>query len=168
MNESFRTISSSTDTINGGAAQVSSAAQEIATGATEQAASIEELSATITNISEQVKVNAKNAIVASDSVKVAKRNIIQNNEQMHNLMKSMKNISNASTEIEKIIKTIDDIAFQTNILALNAAVEAARAGEAGKGFAVVADEVRNLAGKLIEIEERRVGKECRSRWSPYH
>lgn len=150
MNESFRTISSSTDTINGGAAQVSSAAQEIATGATEQAASIEELSATITNISEQVKVNAKNAIVASDSVKVAKRNIIQNNEQMHNLMKSMKNISNASTEIEKIIKTIDDIAFQTNILALNAAVEAARAGEAGKGFAVVADEVRNLAGKSAE------------------
>ena len=143
-------IDRAADQVNVGSSQVSSGAQALSQGSTEQAASVEELSATILEISDQVNKNAVNAIAASNQSHDAGSDVIQSNKYMNDLMKAMGEISSTSNEIGKIIKTIDDIAFQTNILALNAAVEAARAGEAGKGFAVVADEVRNLAAKSAD------------------
>ena len=143
-------INISSDQVSSGADQVSSGAQALSQGATEQASSVEELSATITEISDHVKRNAENAVSASRMVSDVGSQIMHSNEQMQELMNAMEEISDSSKEIGKIIKTIEDIAFQTNILALNAAVEAARAGAAGKGFAVVADEVRNLASKSAE------------------
>ncbi len=138
------------DQVSSGSDQVSSGAQALAQGATEQASSVEELSASITEISGQVKQNADNSSKANSMASEAARAIDASNTQMQNLMAAMTKINTKSSEISKIIKTIEDIAFQTNILALNAAVEAARAGAAGKGFAVVADEVRNLAGKSAD------------------
>ena len=132
------------------AEQVSNGSQGLAQGATEQASSVQELFATVTELSNQIKDNAENAVAASGLSKEAGANIQESNEYMRQLIDAMENISNISSEISRIIKLIDDIAFQTNILALNAAVEAARAGSAGKGFAVVADEVRNLAAKSAE------------------
>ncbi|MEA4989214.1 MAG: methyl-accepting chemotaxis protein [Anaerovorax sp.] len=133
-----------------GSEQVASGSQMLAQGTTEQASSIEELSATIQDISENVNKNAQNAMNAASQVKTVGDAADKSNEQMIHMMKAIDEINVKSSEIGKIIKTIDDIAFQTNILALNAAVEAARAGAAGKGFAVVADEVRNLASKSAE------------------
>ncbi len=130
--------------------KVSSTSQMLAQGATEQSNSIEELSITINNISEKIKDTAKNANLANELSVSAGVDVGEGNEQMKQMVSAMQEISDASQEIGRIIKTIDDIAFQTNILALNAAVEAARAGSAGKGFAVVADEVRNLAQKSAE------------------
>lgn len=150
LNSGFRQIKSSAVQINAGAEQVSSGAQTLSQGATEQAASIEELSATITSISEKIKSNADDASKASELSAQIGASITESNQYMSSLMNAMNEITHASHEVNKVIKTIDDIAFQTNILALNAAVEAARAGEVGKGFAVVADEVRNLAGKSAE------------------
>ena len=140
-------INQSADQVSSGAGQVSNGAQALAQGATEQAASVEELAATITNISHQVKQTADNAMEARHQANTAGDEVDECNTKMKDMMAAMEEITRTSNEIGKIIKTIEDIAFQTNILALNAAVEAARAGEAGKGFAVVAEEVRSLASK---------------------
>lgn len=143
-------INQAAEQVSSGAEQVSSGAQAMAQGATEQASSVEELAATISDISDKVSTNAQHAIDGSDKAKSVGSDIMRGNEQMQEMIGAMTEISEKSNRIKNIIKTIEDIAFQTNILALNAAVEAARAGEAGKGFAVVADEVRNLAGKSAE------------------
>lgn len=136
-----------------GSEQVSSGAQALSQGATEQASAVEQLSATITEVSNHVNVNAQNAVNASKMSDEAGKGVMESNKYMQHLMNAMEEITRTTGQIEKIIKTIEDIAFQTNILALNAAVEAARAGAAGKGFAVVADEVRSLAAKSAEAAQ---------------
>lgn len=140
-------ISESGSQVSISSSQVASASQALAQGSTEQASAIEQITASIDEIAEKTKDNAEQANSAASLVERAIDDVKQGNEQMQEMMDAMKDINNASESISKIIKTIDDIAFQTNILALNAAVEAARAGEAGKGFAVVAEEVRSLAAK---------------------
>ena len=150
LNEIIGRINESADQVSSGSDQVSGGAQALSQGATEQASSVEELAATIHIISEQINENAANAHEANDRTNVDVSEMGSANDKMKELVGAMDEISASSDETQKIIKTIEDIAFQTNILALNAAVEAARAGAAGKGFAVVADEVRNLAGKSAE------------------
>lgn len=153
MSSSLSQMANAASQVASGSDQVASGAQVSAQGATEQASSIEKLTATITELFEQLQQNSKNSDQASEMASGAATAISDSNEQMQQLMASMYNIDSQSKEIRKIIKTIEDIAFQTNILALNAAVEAARAGAAGKGFAVVADEVRNLAAKSAEAAQ---------------
>ena len=150
MSDTLSQIDVSADQVNSGGEQVSSSAQALAQGATEQASSVEELAATIGEISNQVEATAGHARNARDENQQSADQIQVCSRHMADLMDAMRDIEEKSQEISKVIKTIEDIAFQTNILALNAAVEAARAGSAGKGFAVVADEVRNLATKSQE------------------
>ena len=147
LSNTMAQIYQSADQVDSGSEQVSAGAQANAQGASEQAASIEELAATINEISEKINKNAADSQQASRSIASVGKQAEASNDRMKEMLDAMNEICETSDKISEIIKTIEDIAFQTNILALNAAVEAARAGEAGKGFAVVADEVRNLASK---------------------
>lgn len=147
INNAMININSASDQVAAGAKQVSDSSMELSQGATEQASAIEQLTASMEEISSQTRVNADNASEANGLAENAKENAVQGNGQMKVMLKAMEEINESSSNISKIIKVIDEIAFQTNILALNAAVEAARAGQHGKGFAVVAEEVRNLAAR---------------------
>lgn len=150
LNRIFSRIMQVAGQVSDGSSQVSDAAQNLAQGTTEQASSIQELSASIAEVTEDVKKSAEKSETAKNLTNEASQIMQGGVEDMEHTRQAMQEISDTSQDISKVIKAIDDIAFQTNILALNAAVEAARAGTAGKGFAVVADEVRNLSQKSAE------------------
>lgn len=150
LSDTLSKLGESANQVAGGADQLADGAQELAQGAAEQSSSVEALSSSITQITNQVNQNADSSINANEMAKNSAAAIMQCNEEMKKLMTAMLDINHKSTEISKIIQTIEDIAFQTKILSLNAAIEAASAGAAGKGFAVVANEVRNLASKSAE------------------
>ncbi len=150
LNAMFGSMNNSANQVSAGASQVADSAQSLAQGTTQQAATVEQLSSSITEIAARTKHNAEMAGKAASLAETIKVNAEKGTAQMDEMMSAVKQIQDASRSIDKVMKTIDDIAFQTNILALNAAVEAARAGQHGKGFAVVAEEVRNLASKSAE------------------
>lgn len=153
LSDTMEQIDIAASQVNQGATQISDGATSLASGTTEQASSIEELASIIATLNDKVASNAQNAGDANQKADVAGQKIDHSNDRMQDMIKAMNNISEKSNEISNIIKTIEDISFQTNILALNAAIEAARAGASGKGFAVVADEVRNLASKSAEAAQ---------------
>jgi len=150
LNTMFGEINSASNQVSTGSKQIADGAQSLAQGSTEQAASVEELSASIGEIAQKTKENAEKAERAATLASTIMQNAEKGSSQMNDMTTAVQEINQASQSISKVIKVIDDIAFQTNILALNAAVEAARAGQHGKGFAVVAEEVRNLAAKSAE------------------
>jgi methyl-accepting chemotaxis protein len=151
-------LSEGSDQVASASGQISSASQSLAEGASEQAASLEETSASLEEIASMTKRNAENALSAKDLSSETKQAAETGSANMQEMNRAMADIQSASGNISKIIKTIDEIAFQTNILALNAAVEAARAGQAGAGFAVVADEVRNLAQRSAQAAKETAEK----------
>lgn len=153
LNDTLRRLNESAEQVASGSEQVSFGAQELSRGASEQAASIEEVGDAIAMVSCQVKNNEDNAMQARLEARRVEEEMTASNQKMLDMISAMKDINETSGAIRKIIKTIENIAFQTNILSLNAAVEAARAGEAGKGFGAVADEVRNLAAKSAEASK---------------
>lgn len=150
LSETIRNLNTAAVEVTNGSEQFANSSQILSDGTAKQAGAIDHLSKTIDEISKQVERSAENSAQANEYSKESAEKIGEQSREIASMMEAMEEIKNKSNEIGKIIKTIDDIAFQTNILALNAAVEAARAGEAGKGFAVVADEVRNLAAKSAE------------------
>jgi methyl-accepting chemotaxis protein len=157
LTQAVTELSEGAEQVASASGQVSGSSQSLAQGASEQAASLEETSASSEEMASMTRKNAENSQQAAVFMNAVSQRVVDANSTLADMMKSMQEIGASSGKISKIIKVIDEIAFQTNILALNAAVEAARAGEAGMGFAVVADEVRNLAQRSAQAAKDTAG-----------